>query len=340
MAAPIVAITDGAAPAVAIVHWLRQQGVRAELLEGHSAQDAARLVVARQTDRPRPRVIALFGPAEAADLDGSAAVEVATRWLERLPAIEQRGAAEVLEKHRMEQAPGHEQLSRLLKRAAVSGPKIRRATRGRPRGSDPFVGVGFDAIVAMLLEPDRQWAERALAETVGRSASAVHRVFRELYQRGYLARSRGATRLRDAEMLRDDLLASWRGRIATRTGRALATPRKRPPTQVVLELQSAGERCVLAGTSAYAGPDGLVDAHVTVYGDERALTALGRAGCRESLPGLGNLIVWTPPEQAIFYAPRSVGGVEATNRVVTYLDLATGATDRSQQAASALWSEQ
>jgi hypothetical protein len=340
MTAPVVAITDGGAPAVAVVHWLRQHGLRAELIEAQSSEDAARLAAARQQHRPRPRVIALFEPPVQAALDGSAALAVASNWLQELPAIEQRGGAGVIEERRLQQAAGHATLTRLLKLATVSGPAVPKATRGRPRGVDPFRGVGFDSIVAMLLEPKRRWTERELADVVGRSPSSVNRVLRELHQRGYVDRSRGATRVADDEMLRDDVLATWRGRVADRAVHVLATPRRRAPREIVGDLQAAGERCLLAGASASDAAEGLVEAAVTIYGSEQALAALRRAGCRDSVPGLGNLIVWTAPERAVFSQPRLVVGVEATNRVVTYLDLATGTGSRAQAAALAAWSEQ
>ncbi len=324
---------------MAVARWLQQHGVRATVLEARSAADVARVAEARQTNRPAERLIALCDISDGTDLDGGSALRVARKWLEHLSPIEQRGAVEVLEENRVAQATGHEQLNELLRKSIAGDLKIKRAARGRPKGANPFRGVGFDIIVAMLCQPDEQWTERELAALVDRSPSAVNRILRELRQRGYVHRSRGASRIHNVEILRDDLLAAWRGSVAERPGHVLSCPSGTDPKDLVVRVQSEGERILLAGVSACDSPGRLLEQIVTIYADQQAMQALTQLGCENSVAGMGDIAVWEPLERAIFYAPRDVGRLAATNRVVTYLDLAVGKSERHLNAARAVWGE-
>ena len=53
----------------------------------------------------------------------------------------------------------------------------------------------------------------------------------------------------------------------------------------------------------------------------------------------GDVVVWPIVESAILLQPRTVGGMPATNRVITYADLALVGSDRAMGAAAAVWSE-
>lgn len=334
MAAPLVAITDGTAPARAISRWLVHRGVELQVIEARSSTDAARLIAIRRRAGENERLLALTAGDADVDIDGAGAVALAAAWLSELTPIEQRSAVAEIDTRFLAGSDESEPLAQLLRAAKVD---LRNKTTkpGRPRGSDPFKGVGFDVIVAMLVWPNRRWTERELSVEIDRSRSAVHRVLRELTRRGYMLRSPGSTGPRKPEVLRDDLVASWRARAASRAIESLATPR--PAGELVRELQRLGVSCLAAGPSA-AGPDGPLERALTVYADDEARAAMIEVGCEKAAPGLGDLIVWAPAERAVFYAPRSTADLAATNRVVTFIDLAVGSS-RHRRAAQSVWEE-
>ena len=67
--------------------------------------------------------------------------------------------------------------------------------------------------------------------------------------------------------------------------------------------------------------------------------ALRDAGCLEGSPGAAPVRIWSPVERAVFYRPRVIDGLPATNRVVAYLDLAISGVDRYLRAAEAVWDQ-
>lgn len=339
MAAPLTALSDGSAAAIAIVRWLRSHDVHAKLFEGRSPGDVGRLVRARSGQRSNERLVVLTPSTDdiEIDIDGSEALRVASRWLKGLAPIERRAATDRIESQRLAHAEGYEAFNELLRLCKAGDLRIERGKRGRPKGTNPFAGVGADVLIAMLVTSEHSWSERELASAVDRSPSAVHKVLVELRKRGYLQRRRGETRLVKPLVLRDDLLAAWRGKVSDRVGIVLSCPRRQGPRDLIQQLQKEGHRIVLSGVSALAMPDAPIESIVSVYAEASAQDALVRLGCEPSSAGMGNLAVWEPVERGVFYMPNAVEGVQASNRVVTYLDVATGKSARHQRAAEVYW---
>ncbi|MEK6608603.1 MAG: hypothetical protein AABZ30_13160 [Myxococcota bacterium] len=331
-------ITDGSASAKALADWLRQR-LPAILIEGRNATDVRALVSARRMERPRERVVSLALADAGADIAGGDALGCVASWLADLSPIERRArGAEIIESHRRSGAHEPGALERLLGDLSVV-PRLPRSKRGRPPGANPFRGVGFDVCVALLLAPDRRWTERDLALETEHAPSAIHRVLRELGRRGYLLRVRGASRPRDAELLRDDLLPAWRARIGVpRAGRGFSLPAGTTVEKALSAARKLGF-CVLAGPSAVEGPEATVGGPTMVYVDQPALAAIVGLGASEVAGTMAHLVVWDSPESGVFRWPRTVRALPATNRVVTFLDLASTGVDRAFTAAESVWTE-
>jgi hypothetical protein len=61
---------------------------------------------------------------------------------------------------------------------------------------------------------------------------------------------------------------------------------------------------------------------------------------RRAVPDAGtaaDVVIWTPPERMVYLRPRTVGGHQATNRLVTFLDFAASGSNRHKAAAEAVW---
>jgi hypothetical protein len=332
----VVLVSDASPEADALSGWLAARLPGAVQVTAVSAADVARVVTAR---RGRPeRVVTLRGV--AGDLSGDRALGAAEAWLAHLGPFERRVAGPALIDARVaEGAPGAGDVLALLNALSRGRPRPPRSgRRGRPPGTDPFRGAGFDACVALLLEPRRAWTERDLAAATGRSPYGVHRVLVELDARGYLARARGATTVRDPILLRDDLGAAWAARCAEEREAVVYTaPRAAKALDDAFAAAGrAGLRLLLAGPSA---TEKLVGRCAVVYGDRGVGGALEAAGFLPVRRTAGELALWTPLEESVFSAPRVVGGRPATNRVVTWLDLVATGTDRHREAAEHLWSE-
>jgi hypothetical protein len=333
-------VTDGSPEAMATARWLERHGVKAAIVEARGAADVGRVVDAKRNERPKRRVVSLSQAPAGADVSASDALALIRSWTADLAPIRVRTAgADVIEARRRDAPVSAAPLDALLATLSpVPVEGLARGRRGRPRGTNPFRGVGFDTCVALLLEPERRWTERDLAEATGRSRSSIHTVLGELARRGYLLRTRGASRARDPVLLRDDLLSAWRA--------AVGVPR--PATSYVIgggvslprlldTASRGGGVCLLAGPSAVTGPDAPLDDAVTIYCNDVAREVLGRAGIDRIERGRGDLIVWEAPERGVFSSPALVRGRPATNRVVTFLDLALSGDERLRGAAQALW---
>jgi hypothetical protein len=287
------------------------------------------------------RLVALSDRVSGKALDGSAALAVAGAWLEDLPPIEARSiGADRIEQRRADGAKGARIIEAFL--TAVSPVRIglRRAKRGRPPGRDPFSGAGFDLTVCMLLDSDRRWTERGLAEATERSPSLVHRNVQELARRGYVGRVRGATFVTDVDLLRQDLLSSWRANLGVaRPARRFAVPRGKDPAAAVFAAARKQDiPLLLAGPSAATGAARLVGQTLTLYVGAEHQDTLVRGF--EERPQLGDFALWVAPERGVFLKPRKVGTLPATNRVVTWLDLMLLGSDRARAAAEVFWARQ
>jgi hypothetical protein len=206
-------------------------------------------------------------------------------------------------------------------------------------GLNPFHGSGFEVCSILLLEAGKDWTARGVAAQIDRAPSLVQRAFGELERRGLLQRLARGVRVADPLLLRDELLQAWKARVGTPRKEAqayIAAKRANLQERVLESAQRAGARCLLAGPSAVEGPAALTGDPLTVYSDAAA-RFLG-AGF-EPASGLGgDLVVWMPPERTVFLRPRALGNNrQATNRLVTFLDLASSGSERHRAAAEAVW---
>jgi hypothetical protein len=325
-------VTDGTAESYALARWLRDRGVSADLIEEKNPGEADSTAAIRR--QGGARVIVLSTRSRASDVSAEAAVAWTRAQLGALPEMERRiSGPTVLDAQRSE---GDSALDALL--LALAGKPIISGRRGRPPGMDPVRGVGFDVIVAMLCQPDRDWTERALADAIERAPSAVHKAWAELSRRGYLRRRRGATLVRDSVVLRDDLVRAWRGVVGSpRRAIGLEPPGRRDVRGVLRGLRGTDIHWMLAGAAAVVGQETVVEPGVVIYANDHAVAALRTLGCRDSAPAAARLRVWEPSEPGVFYRGRSIEGLPATNRVITFIDLSVADIDRYSSVAEALW---
>jgi hypothetical protein len=334
-------VTDGSAAAAALAKWLGGSGMLR--IEARSGADVARIVAARSAAGMTERTVAVSDRAVPdADFSADAALAIVRGWLADLPPIEIRTRGDQHIRARLqEERPGAEALVEL--RTAL-GPSARGTLpakgRGRPVGSDPFRGAGFDVCVALLLDCGKALTERELARTLGRSPYGVHRVLVELERRRFVERARAGTRVREPLLLRDALAEAWQERVQPpRAARGfLARRPARVRADLLHALARSGERGLLAGPSAVIGPAASATRQTFVYwdGDDALLARVELEPTRAAGP---DVVIWPILERGIAYAPRRLGSALATNRVVAFLDLAALGTDRDRRAAEAVWSE-
>ena len=337
----VTMVTDGSAVASSLATWLETHlNGGTTRIEARDALDVHHIVAARRDARVPERIIALSStPAGAAvDIDGSEALSVAREWLAPLSPIDARSrGASVIRERIATGANGAESLVELA--ALIGRPAATGSRRGRPRGSDPFRGVSLELIVTLLLAPDAGRTERDLATAIDRSPFGVHRALEQLTKSGYLTRDKNGTRVRDVELLRDDLVSAWRSRVTLDRAAVsfLAPNRKRAATDVARAARAKGCEVRLAGPSAVVGPNASVGDATVFYLDGAAAEILEPAGFRGS--AAGDVVIWPVPERAVLLAPRQIDALQATNRVITYADLMMMPTDRQTAAATSVWSE-
>jgi hypothetical protein len=333
-------VTDGEAVSVALARWLARHG-GGTIIEARGASDLPVVLDARRRAEPNSR-LTVIADRKMGGTDASEAKRIAAGWLENLSPIETRtDGADVLERHVHADEPGSEPLRNLLLSSVPvppTRPKVHGRRRGRPPGLNPFHGSGFEVCSLLLLETTKEWTARAVAAQVERAPSLVQRAFGELERRGLLEQLRRGVRLTNPLLLRDELLQAWTARVGTprREAQAYIVAKRGDLQRRVLEAaQRAGARCILAGPSAVEGPAALIGDPLTVYCDAEA-GFLGAGFERASGLG-GDLVVWTPPERMVFLRPRTLGKHQATNRLVTFLDLAASGSERHRAAAEAVW---
>lgn len=345
MSAAVAFFTDGSAAALVLARWLAGKLASGEIREARSDDDLKRVVAARRAAHLSERLVVLSECEAAASrvINGSAATRAVSAWLSNLQPIDARtyGHARIDEQLRAG-ATGAAEVEDLARRVLL--PERARTTprtgrRGRPPGANPFGGVGFDVCVALLERPGPTWSERELATRASRDPAAVHRVLVELGRRGYIARGSKGTRLAEPELLRDDLLAAWRGRVGVPRAAAALAARggRRDALKQSLRLATrAGKRWVLAGASALGNEESRMTGAPTVYLENDWADVLS-ADFEEAAPGLGEIVVWPAAESGVFQRPTEVRGLPATNPIVTYLDLAVTDSPRMRESAQALW---
>lgn len=114
------------------------------------------------------------------------------------------------------------------------------------------------------------------------------------------------------------------------------------PAQAFGDLErlakARGHEIRLAGPSAVAGSARPVVGPVVMYADAPDALFASAGFKRVVRAGAADLVVWPPTERAVLLWPRTNEYGQATNRVVTYLDLLLGGA-REQSAAEAVWRE-
>ena len=350
MTSTVTLLTDGSAEARAMASWLAGKIEHARIYEARSTADVSRVLAARRASGRGERIVVLSDRWSGQDaIGGSEAMLSVTNWLSDLAPIDARAfGAERISERFQESAPGSaavESLVRTLVLATNRAVLPRRTGRlGRRPGSNPFRGVGFDLCTLLLLEPGFDWPERELASRIDRDPAAVHRVLVELARRGLVTKAARGTRLLEPELLRDDLLASWRGTVgAPREARDFSLKAAGDGIKELLWITThLGRRCLLAGHAAVPNPSLARSGPRPVYleGDWQDLGKSfekGKRSFEEAAPGLGDVTIWTTPERGVFLFPGEVRGLQTTNAVVTYLDLAVADSPRSRVAAQAVW---
>jgi hypothetical protein len=342
MAGSLTLLTDGSSSGLALARWLQGRLGEARVIEELEPRAFERSLQARKEARLAERLVAIGrGAIPRGAVDASRAFEVAAEWMRHLPPIEVRtSGARLLDERVKASSPGSKELLSLSTRltGASARPKERRAgRRGRPPGLNPFRGAGLELCTVLLLTPGAQWTERALAERIHRAGSMVHKLIAELTRRGLVRRSKRGTQVADPELLRDDIVADWRGRIGV--PRRATEFARRGPNVLAAAMKSAARsnrRCVAAGASAIRDPALRLTGRPTVYVEGEPSQALSN-GFTPAPPGLGDLVVWTPPEPAVFLEPQAAGGAQGTNALITYLDLVISGDPRLEEAALAVW---
>jgi hypothetical protein len=359
-------ITDGSAVSAALARWLLRHG-DGTIIEARGDSDLAAVVAARKQAAPGARLTVIAAErtaimeargdsdlaavvaarkqtAPSAQLTAIAAERTAIEWLGALPPIDVRTTgADILENRLQKGEPGSEVLQDLLLNSLPVPPKRTKTQgrrRGRPPGRNPFHGSGFEVCSVLLLDPTKEWTARAVAMEIQRTLSLVQRAFGELERRGLLRRLSRGVRIDDPLLLRNELLQAWTEHVGAPRREAqafIAGKRKGLAGAVFARAQQAGARCIFAGPSAVEGPTALVGDPLTVYCDAQPLECFAGSGFEPATGPRADLAVWTPPERMVFLRPRTVGGHQATNRLVTFLDLAASGSQRHRAAAEAVW---
>lgn len=327
-------VTDGSPFAAALARWL--DAPDATLIEARDRGDVATVIEARRRARIVERVVTLAPPPSGGDVAGDQALAVATEWLAGRSPIDVRSTgARVIGEQVDANATGADVVQALA--SATVGRAARVARRGRPAGANPFRGASLEVAVALLLDPEREHTERALAAQIGRSPYAVHRAFSELSRRGYLARGRAGSRVRDPIVLRDDVVVAWRGRVSvTREAAAfLSKDRRSAAADLARAARKLHREVRLAGPSAVTGPTAPAGGPLVMYLEGDPVEVMKAAGFHATTAG--DVVVWPIVEAAILLAPREIRGIPATNRVITYADLMVVPNDRAADAAGEVW---
>lgn len=335
-------VTDGTAVSAALGRWLLRHG-GGTLVEARGETDLEPVVAAKRQANPGIR-ITVIADRKVGAVDAREARRAAEEWLGMLSPIDARtSGADIIQEYMRGEEPGSEAIRALLLASlpillrTAKGPGRR---RGRPRGLNPFHGSGFEVCAALLLDPRSSWTLRGVAREIQRAPSLVQRAFGELERRGLVQRKESGIRIDDPLLLRNTLLQAWKDRVGAprRDSQAfVASKRKDLASAVSARAQRAGARCVLAGSSALDGPAALVGDPLTVYCDTSPRECLAGSGFEPAAGPRGDLVVWVPPEPAVFWRPRTVGGHSATNRLVAFLDLAASGSQRHLAAAEAVW---
>jgi hypothetical protein len=302
------------------------------------------VIAARRAQRVPERLVLLANDAAPGTVGLSDAYRLAEEIVRDLSPIDRRlQGADFLEARRQRDASAADLLDQALRVVRPSPQhKPARPRSGRPRGSNPLRGSGFDLCIALLEKPGRKWVERDLAVAALRSPSQVHKVLQQLRRRGYVFTTKAGVALSDAIVLRDELAAAWRGRVGLpRQGFPLLIKGREKLRTLFRNAIKADLRCLLAGPSATEGASGLTGGPPIVYLEFKGGAVPPQiAGVEPGAPSVADLVVWPDLEAGVFLNPRPRGGgINATGLIVTYLDLVASGNDRARTAAEGIWAE-
>lgn len=344
MSSPTTIVTDGSGAAVALARWLASYMGPLPLVAARGAADVGTIVAARRAQHIPERLVVLARVGVPGAIALPEAYKLAADVVRDLSPIDRRiQGAELLEAKRKSD-PAAADLLDLALRLVRPTPahKPARSRGGRPPGSNPLRGSGFDICVALLEQPGRKWVERDLAAEARRSPSQAHKVLQQLHRSGYLTMTKAGLTLAEPVVLRDELAAAWRGRIGLpRQAFPVLVKGRDKLRSVFRNANRADVRCLLAGPSATSGPGGLTGGPPIVYLEFKGRSAVPEiAGLEPGAPSISDLVVWPDFEAGVFLNPRSFGsGINATSLVITYLDLVASGNDRARSAAEEIWLE-
>ena len=94
-----------------------------------------------------------------------------------------------------------------------------------------------------------------------------------------------------------------------------------------------------SGPSATSGPGRLAGGALHAYAEDGLVEALSDAGFAVVELAAADIVLLRPTEKAVFLDAVPFDALNATNRVVTYLDLTVGEDERYRAAAEAVWAD-
>lgn len=211
----------------------------------------------------------------------------------------------------------------------------------RGRHKDLFAPGSSRIAHALLLRPEREYTQTALAEETGLSAGTVSLVIRRYAQAGFVERTKtgrtASVRLADGDLLLDAWSEAydfsqhelWRGHTVARTGEEALQRLAKALPQHGVEYAATGLAAawVIEPFAMFR----LVTLYVSEWLPDETLADLRLRGDVEG----GNVWLVRPKDEGIFLGSETHYGVRHVSTVQTYLDLQSQ-PERSEEAAEQL----